>query len=185
MISFLFRILVIVTGVFITPVALLTAKDGKFRRCFYWFDNDEDGYNGDKHKFYSNHLGRKPNWLDCYVWTALRNPAYNLRYVNFFSRDVTDNKVKSFRGNTYAKGYFHSFDKLRKAVWFYFNYDGLRCFFYQRPVTKKRSFRLFVGWKLYPDLYLSNYWMNRIKEKGWPKHKERAVFVLEFKFTKS
>ena len=188
MLQLLARILVIVLGVFLVPIALITSKEGKFKKCFFWFDNEEDGYTGDKKGFYSAYLGRKVTSWDHYVWSAFRNPAYNLRYAKWFSVDVSKSSIPSFKGNTYHKSYDHSFDKVRKKIWFVFSLKTqdkeLTCRFIKIPIGKY-DLKLLVGWKLYPGYYLDSYWLNRIANSGWPSFKDRAVFVLEFNCRKS
>lgn len=182
MITLLPRILLMILGWFICPVAIATAKNGKFRQCFYWFDNEEDGYWGDKLGWYSNYLGRDLNVWDHYIWCAWRNPVFNLRYVPWFSCDTEQASQIRFEGNTYNKRYEWSLDKERKHIWFNFSCmaEGKRrkMKFHLIPITKKYSLKFIMGWKFYPRHYLEPVWIKRIAEEGFPQYKDRAIYTL-------
>lgn len=191
MITFLPRMLLIVMGWILTPFAILTAKKKyEFLPIFeYIWGNKEDGYNGDKLKWYSKYLGRSVTRWDAYVWSAWRNPAYNLRHVPWFSCDAQNITDIDFKGNTWHKGYQYSFDKKRKTVWYRFNCKSedkkRNGYFLLIPLPFfKISIYIVLGWKIYPHLHLDPYWIERVKKEGYPIHKKRAVFVINMRLKK-
>lgn len=181
-ISLLMRLILMLIGVLVIPVAILTAKDGKFRWLFFIWDNYEDGFDGDRLGWYSNHLGRKPTLWDAYWWSAFRNPVYNLKYVPFFYRIVNGANVTYFKGNSYHKQYAWSFNKHRKTIWYLVNCKtkegSAPSAFLKLPITKTKSFSFQVGWKVPVHLLLDSWHLDKIKKEGFPEHKDKCVFVL-------
>ena len=92
--GFLLRILYILWGkIIMLPVCyycICNSMD-KLPEFFYYFDNEEDGYNGDKRGWYSGYLDKdistlsniKRSWY-AYRWSAWRNPCWNLRYHPYY-----------------------------------------------------------------------------------------------------
>jgi hypothetical protein len=77
---FLFRLTFVITGLFIVPIAYVFKDGAQFRKLFWLWSNAEDGIFG-------------PVWFNkgvknlktCYLWSAIRNPANNMRYTRLFS----------------------------------------------------------------------------------------------------
>lgn len=178
-------------GLFIVPIAILTAKDGKFRKCFYWWDNEEDGYTGNKRNWL---MDNRPNlngkWWSSYNWSALRNMAWNARYhpkcsISALGEDVTEIR---FEGNTHNKDYRYSLASykagkvIRERIWFKFSaiVDGKRryCEYEMVPINDTESRETLTGWKFYPNFYLEHYWVEKIKREGWPDYKDRLIYTM-------
>jgi len=186
MLQFILRVVIIIMGLFVCPIAILSAKDGKFPKWAYVWDNDQDGYDGNKKGW----LARKrpdinARWWSAYYWCALRNPAFNLRYWDYTSIDVTTYDDFWFDGNTHAKNYANSFYKVRRKIWFDFSIlkgeTEYRCIYKMFPVRRDKSIEIFIGWKLYPYLYLRESDIKEIELNGFPKYKTRAVPVFSIK----
>lgn len=140
--------------------------------AFTW-DNEEDGYDGLKGRFWKWYLGTKgktPNLWTAYWWCAFRNPCWNLRYHKWASISVKIADVSiEHTGNTnhhdYVKGY----------QWYDTVINGkYKSHFRLIPVTSDKSLYLRWGWKIYPSYYVSG-----LKEV--PKYKDRSVWALSIR----
>ena len=95
--------------------------ESNFPKWAYYYDNEEDGFDGDKRGWYSGY--KKYNIREkskmyriwsAYGWSAWRNPAWNLRFHPFISVDVTKLQRYSFTGNTYHHNITYSFNPEKK-----------------------------------------------------------------------
>lgn len=187
-------------GLFICPVAILTAKNGRFRKCFFIWDNEEDGFDGNKTNWLKeNRPELNGKWWSSYNWCALRNPAFNTRYWKYTSLSALPEHVSDIRfdGNTYNKDYRYSFAgselnnkypgreidlPVRERIWFKFSavVDGKRryCEYEMKPISDTESRETLKGWKFYPNYYLDPWWVSQIKKDGWPAYKNRLVYTM-------
>lgn len=182
------KVLLSIVGIVAVPLGILTKKkDGSFRSCFFIWDNLEDGDGNKWLREHRPHLADK--WWTEFYWKALRNPAWNMRYVNSLSLSALPEDLSDirFEGNTHHKGFQWSFASgeqgkvVRERVWFKFSavVAGKRryCEFECVPINDTESRARFKGWKFYPHLYLDPYWTDRIKESGLPPYKDRVVYT--------
>ena len=184
--KFLLSLLYKLWGVVILfPVVLYSKYKGysNLPKLFYVYDNEEDGYDGNKRKqWYSKYgtQGAKLGWYDGYLgidsskmsttmrtwyayrWCALRNPAWNLRYHKYIS--INANKVKyDITGNT------KSHDWKRGYQWYDVLIDNkYESHFRLIPLTKYKSLYVRWGWKIYPEFY----------GKELPKYKRRSLQTI-------
>lgn len=188
------RLLVILLGMplLVVPTIYATIKD---LNELPWglnkvYGNAEDGWNGNgEQRRYWDGQGWWPSYLKVqwyqlslfkrwwlgYKWCAIRNPAWNLRLLPWFSISVEPYDVFSFRHigttNTQVKNgkTEHNYDVSFETT------EGKKCqahFRYKR-LTKSKFLYLRWGWKIYPDLMMS--------KKKMPIHKDRSVYIFQFK----
>lgn len=172
----IFRLFFIVTGWFIVPIGLIFERDDVSRsdgraiknlpKWLWIYGNDHDGTTGDKRGWWDENapfgLGEN-HWFSKWWWTALRNPANNLRHVPFFSAPVRDaDVVGGYYGNPdigrNGIGYCLTWAKREDGWYRWFGFIG------KLPYSKKSSkcFYLRFGFKFwYSDIldkdYESNY----------------------------
>ena len=186
MIKFLVRYIYIFFGYFILIPVVGYAEYHRMTELpkrFFVFDNEEDGYHGNKakkkyrnhkgfwehyHDFDYNELSFLKRWWYSYRWCALRNPAWNLRYHSWLSIDNTKGDLHHV-GNTV----YHDFrqNPTAKKVW----YDCVTTIDGKKYKSKFRLIRLWGakalylrwGWKIYPEY--------RKQNKAVPKYKKRSV----------
>ncbi|APC44377.1 hypothetical protein [Pseudoalteromonas phage PH357] len=127
----------------------------------YYFDNDEDGFDGGKGGFYSKYLGediRSMNWFKrgwtAYKWSALRNPCFNLRKHPYIGVDIRSPESVSFEGNTYHHEQVYSFEPdVKDKKWYkvktMFKGKSYTSRFFMIPMGSKYLYIRF-GLKLYP-----------------------------------
>lgn len=185
-----FRLICIVIWAFIALIALPVAcyqKRVKLWNWAYYFDNEEDGYDGSKGTFYSEYLGldiSKQHWLKkawiAYKWSVWRNPCFNLRYHPWVGVDITNPEIISFKGNTYHHEQKWSLEPNKRELKWYklkAKYDGKvrRSWFYLIPVFGDKYLYLRFGLKVYPANYLDKWWLEKIKKEGWPEYKDKGL----------
>jgi len=111
------------------------------------WSNDEDGVLGSVE--WEEKYKARPRW-GAFVWTALRNPSNNLRYVPKLNVKIDPTKI-TYVGN-------HD-DPPRKpdvkppvgdVKWAYTKHGYYSGFVYRRQLTKERHFQIRLGWKLIP-----------------------------------
>jgi len=172
--SFLYRVLYNMIGkLILLPIIYISIRKGadNLPSKFFYFDNDEDGYTGDKRGWYSKYLKVKvsslPLWkqtLHAYRWSAWRNPSWNLRFHPDASIDVGD-AVITHEGNTrvhdYQEGH-HGYNCVINGEY--------EAHFRLIPLTKTKSLYLRWGWKIYPHLYVNG--------RTVPKHKKRSIWAF-------
>ncbi|NQZ74613.1 MAG: hypothetical protein HRT61_00615 [Ekhidna sp.] len=151
------------------------------------WDNKEDGDGNVWLKEHRPNLADK--WWTEYYWKAIRNPAWNMRYVRWCSLSALPEHVTDirFEGNTFHKSFRYSHASMatktvvRERIWFKFSavVDGKRryCEFELVPISATESRAKYKGWKFYPHLYLDKYWLERIANEGWPRYKDRLVYT--------
>lgn len=194
MITLPFRLIVILLGIplLIIPTIYATIKD---LNELPWglnkiYGNAEDGWNGNgEQRRYWHGQGWWPMYLGVqwyqlslfkrwwlgYKWCALRNPAWNLRLLPFFSISVEPQHIMNFKisGNTNTQV---------KSGNIEYNYDvsfetntGKKCKSHFRYKRLKGAKFLYLrwGWKIYPDLML--------KGDKMPKNKDRSVYIVQVK----
>lgn len=173
MLRFTLRILYIITGKFILyPVIVYSIKKGltELPKAFFYFDNKEDGYTGNKRGWYDCHLNItasdlsvfKQAWY-AYRWSAWRNPAWNLRFHSYISIAINSDTHMEISGNT------TSHDWKAGKQWYDVVIDGkYKSHFRFIPLTKNKSLYLRWGWKCYPEYY----------GKKIPKYKQRSIQAI-------
>lgn len=188
------RIFYIIIWIIISPVMLSIAcykKRDKLWDWAYYFDNDEDGFDGDKLGWYSNYLKTdidKDRWVHrtwvAYKWSVWRNPCFNLRNHPSVSVDVTNPVNMKYRGNTYFHTRLWHYDKTYKGVLWYWikaKYEGKSrnslFFLIPIPFTNKDLYLRF-GLKIYPRHYYDKYWLDKISAEGWPESKEKGLTAV-------
>ena len=118
------------------------------RWAWVW-SNDEDGVTG--------HPGWQDLWaghdrLGAFVWSALRNPSNNLRFVPLLSLVIDPVRVH-FVGNhenppmRISPGNYPPVGHVRWSFTWQFPYAG---FVYRRQLTATHHFQIRLGWKLLP-----------------------------------
>lgn len=173
---------------FVLPVACYTGRS-KLWDWAYYFDNEEDGYDGSKGEFYSKYLGydiSEQHWLRrtwiAYKGSVWRNPCWNLRHHPKIGVDITNPTELTFEGNTYHHSPEWSFEPNKiETKWYKLtaNYKGEKYTsrFYLIPVGK---FSLYIrfGLKVYPANYLDPWWLSKIEKEGWPKNKDKGLLAF-------
>lgn len=182
-----------VLALLVLPIQCYRRKDTLPKWCYY-FDNAEDGFDGDKLGWYSNYLGKeisKERWLQrawiSYKWSVLRNPCFNLRYHPLLSVDVTQPKDIVYRGNTYFHTRKWHYDKNETGkLWYWISakYDGKErhSFFFLLPIPfTDKDLYLRFGLKIYPRHYFDKYWLDKISKEGWPHAKDKGVYAISIR----
>lgn len=192
----LIRLMYMLCWVVIGFPTLLVACYQKRERLWdwaYYFDNDEDGFDGSKLGWYDKYLKKdigSLHWFNralvSYKWSAWRNPCFNLRKHPKVSVDVQHPENIKLEGNTF----FHSLDwmedkETRNTRWYKLkaSYEGKvrTSWFFLIPIFKTKWLYIRFGLKVYPRHYFDDYWINRIKEEGFPKDKRRGISALSLR----
>lgn len=166
----LFRTALIILGLILIPLMAVfhkytTIKEISiinFREIINWkyklmyvFSNQEDGIlAGDELKEY-------PNWIRIIYWSAIRNPANNLRFIKAFSLLIDPAKVKylgsSFKTLSGIKltaypGTLNTlFDYDRDDVRFVtLTWQGIYANLRIQFKMFNKIWRFWIGWKIYP-----------------------------------
>lgn len=197
--SVLTRLFFIVVWWFIgLPTLMAACYKGKQKlwSWAYYFDNEEENFDGSKVEWYDNYKGvdidslpwYKRAWVS-YVWSAWRNMCYNLRYHPWCSVDVTEPVNMTHDGNTYFHNLEWMGDKEKRYTRHYrvvAEYEGkkLASRFWLFHLFSRYYLYVRVGLKIYPRHYFDEYWLGRINKEGWPKYKERGIFVFSIRFKK-
>jgi hypothetical protein len=183
--GFLIRLRYIVWGwIILYPVCYKTIGKELLPQKYFYYDNAEDGFTGNKRKtfgknrdtgWYDDYLGIKVEELSkfkqawyAYKWCAWRNPAWNLRFHKKVSVNISDHTEFIVEGNTrkhdWKEGYqwyntiFTSRDKKYKS------------YFRLIPITKNKSLYLRWGWKIYPEF-----------EGNMPINKRRSIQAISIR----
>ncbi|ANI22024.1 hypothetical protein PP586_gp07 [Pseudoalteromonas phage vB_PspS-H40/1] len=199
MLGFMLRLFFILLWIVISPIVLgysCAIGASKLPKWAYYFDNDEDGFDGSKLGWYDNYLGydiskqsKLKRWWISYKWCVWRNPCFNLRYHPKISFDVTNPQRIDFTGNTFHHTKLWSKTKDPKAKLYYkmtANYDGERCssWFYLIPLFKSYHLYLRFGLKVYPRHYFDEYWLDKISKEGFPESKKKGVYAITIRIRK-
>ena len=173
-------------------------------RFYKVWGNDEDGWNGNgtQRHFWnldgsvnkeSGVQGWWPNylrqqgiiwhelslfmeWLYSYQWCALRNPAWNARYLPYISTSVDVKDLLSFthEGNTEVVN-----GESKVELWYnlvFENKDGVfEAHYRHKHLFKNYFLHLRWGWKVYPRL---------LRAKQTPEFKKRSVYIFQVKLVK-
>jgi hypothetical protein len=153
--------------------AILAGEDN-FPIEYFYYDNAEDGFNGNKRGWYDGYLGLTVSELTlkeqikhAYTWCANRNPCWNMRYHPKASLDLTKLKTE-WKGSTYKHEYQKGYQ------WYRCTTGGkYKSTFLLIPVTSKKSIYFRFGWKVYPEFTMEN--------KKLPIYKERSVWTVSFR----
>lgn len=126
-------------------------------RLFWVFSNQEDGLDG------ASEFRDKPLWFRIIYWSAIRNPANNLRFVPFLSLKIDPTKIKyvayglkpydntSFPLGQIPELYYYDRDDYTfvTLIW-----QGLYSNFRIQFKMFGRNWRFWIGWKIYiHDIY--------------------------------
>ena len=126
-----YRAIFYILGLILQPVAIKCAKVDKtdtklfsqypqhgvwyLRTAPRWlfpFGNERDGFLGDKRGWWANERkGDEESFLSQYIWSALRNPCNNMRFMPFSSCDTSKSKIKLIAGQEYVR------DKVGSEGW--------------------------------------------------------------------
>jgi len=150
------------------PICYALARSGKYaerdslyygKRVLAWtprwawiWGNEEDGVGGTT--WWDARVKGAFSWREIFLWSALRNPANNLRFVPVL-HPVPEPKRVRYAGNSIdpwddLKALREEGDGLHRPYWCY-AWQGLFAGFYVIwPLTMTRHFRLRVGWKILP-----------------------------------
>ena len=112
----------------------------KYRLMYIW-SNDEDGiYAGDEFIGY-------PIWFRIIYWSAIRNPANNLRFIKGISCQIDSSKVNYTSPTDLDSIYDYNRDDVTftSLTWCGI-YSNLRIQF----TMFKKIWRFWIGWKIYP-----------------------------------
>lgn len=199
MLGFMLRALFILLWIVISPIVLgysCAIGASKLPKWAYYFDNDEDGFDGSKLGWYDNYLGidiskqsKLKRWWISYKWCVWRNPCFNLRYHHKISYDVTAPTNIEYEGNTYHHTKKWSYTKGPKAVLKYkltAEYEGRKATSRFLLIPLFKDYHLYLRWglKVYPRHYFDSYWLDRIAKEGFPKNKERGLYALSIRLRK-
>lgn len=163
--SFLLRILYILWGfIILFPVCFYSIGKNSLPKFFYYYDNEEDGFTGNKRVWNWGGVGEPRGWYDDYLgieiaklsrlkqawyaykWSAFRNPAWNLRFHPYISIPITDDTVMTIKGNTVKH------DWKAGKQWYDVVTDGkYNSHFRLIPIGTNKSLYLRWGWKIYPE----------------------------------
>lgn len=193
-IAILYKYWVILKGIFILyPIIRKAMKAGQetLPAKYSVYDNDEDGYWGDKNKhesnnylgWYSNYLGKdisklSLNWQVWYAyrWSAFRNGAFGLRKDKDYAADMNPTtgvvKILQIEGNTDTHEYRYSHEKKRQKIWYNVVWESnnkqyvskYRMFPVKIPFIGDRDIYVRWGWKFYPAHHIHEYWKCKISE---------------------
>lgn len=120
-----------ILGLFLQPIAILLAKESKvdsklfsqfpqhgvwyMRTAPKWlfpFGNERDGFLGDKRGWWANECdGEEETFLSQYLWSALRNPCNNMRFMPISSCNAKEAEITLLAGQEYVH------DKVEYAGW--------------------------------------------------------------------
>lgn len=197
MITLPFRMLIILIGIplLIIPTIYASLRD---LNELPWglnkvYGNAEDGWNGNGEQrrlwggqgWWPAYLGvnwyelsKLKRWWLSYKWCAIRNPAWNLRLIPWFSLSVEKENIVNFKysGNTRTQTksgnvetyYDISFETI----------SGRKCkshFRYKR-LSDGKFLYLRWGWKIYPEHMMARGKM--------PKNKDKSVYAIQIKLIK-
>lgn len=176
--------MILLGWVLIPPQALLYKWLAKERKSYefnktvlawriplmYPWGNEEDGIvNGEEFIDW-------PKWFRIIYWSAVRNPANNLRFIPILNVKIVPEKVK-------YKGAFKGLDPNHVVTLKDFDDDTKRFWYlcWQGPYSNIRFhfkmfgkiWRFWIGWKIYPED------QDGIPE--WSHRKNGAGFALQFK----
>lgn len=185
----LYKYWVILKGIFILyPVIRKALKQGakSLPPKYKDYQNDEDGYWGDKNKhkgnnymgWWSNYNGfdisklsfNKRVWY-AYKWSAFRNGAYGLRTKKGYAANMdptTGNVSVAHNGNTLIHSYksTRQHEKWRKKLWYdviwHSNGEFYKSSFRLYPIFNKNLYVRF-GWKFYPAHHLDDKYKKQIE----------------------
>lgn len=119
----LYRGIFYILGIILQPIAIKFAKEdrrdakpfGQYPEHGIWylrtapkwlfpFGNERDGFLGDKRGWWANERkGDEESFLSQYLWSAIRNPCNNMRFMPLSSCNVKKSKVKLIAGQEYVK----------------------------------------------------------------------------------
>lgn len=194
--AFIIRLGYILYWIVVSPFVLYKAcrdKRDTLPEKYYYFDNEEDGFDGNKRNWYNNYLGKnitkdmvRQRWLISCRWSAWRNPPFNLRYKDSTSYNIVSPENINFKGNTYHHEARYSLEPNKKEVKWYkltATYDGKKAtsWFYLIPLWKGKALYLRFGLKLYPANYFDKWWLAKIEKEGWPKYKDKGIIACTFR----
>lgn len=127
----IYRGIFYILGIFLQPIAIKFAKEDRrdakpfsqypehgiwyMRTAPKWlfpFGNERDGFLGDKRGWWANEReGEEDSFVSQYLWSAIRNPCNNMRFMPFSSCDTSKSKIKLIAGQEYVR------DKVGSEGW--------------------------------------------------------------------
>lgn len=161
--GFLLRALYILWGfIILFPVCFYSIGKKNLPKLFYYYDNEEDGFTGNKRVmfgpnhdkgWFDDYLGIESSKLSrfkqayyAYKWSAMRNPAWNLRFHPLICIIINNKTVFDIEGNTVKH------DWKPGKQWYNCVIDKkYKSYFRLIPLTKTKSLYLRWGWKVYPE----------------------------------
>lgn len=150
-----------------------TILNWKYKFMYPW-SNDEDGVVAGE-----EFLGY-PTWFRMIYWSAVRNPANNLRFIPLFNCKIDPSKVEFIKSDILnSEGYDVTFN----ASLYHYDYDDFRfttltwCGLYSNLRVQFKMFgkiwRFWIGWKIYPH--------DKDGIADWDYRKHGAGFATQFK----
>jgi hypothetical protein len=151
----LFLVLCLIGHIFIPMLLAFGAYEKKYSERFqkyyigfpslFWlWSNEEDGVLGS-----TEYKARYPKWsefLRGWVWSAIRNPVNNLRFVKYLSCKIDPNKI-NFQGDL---GQDPRLYENRQAAYSYFCWHGIYTSYRKQYVKAGKLNEFWIGWKLWP-----------------------------------
>jgi len=175
--SFALRVWYNLKGKFILkPIIKKSIEEGasELPSEYFYYDNAEDGFDGNKRGWYDNYLDIKAKELPleeqvkhAYTWCANRNPCWNMRYHPDASIDLTKLTTK-WKGSTWSHKWQKGFQWYRCTTG-----DKYKSTFMLIPIWKDKSIYCRVGWKIYPEFTMEG--------RKLPKYKERSVWTISLR----
>lgn len=148
-ILFILRLLAVLIGLAVIPLAYTMRKGQDFPKWAWIWDNEEDGIYGPKWFNKGIH-----NFKSCFLWSAIRNPANNMRFIDLFNVEHREG-IKNFKYGDYKTPDPSYSRSIKRAIWhltlvrqkgiWYFS------FWYLKAFKGDRHFRIRLGWKCTPE----------------------------------
>jgi hypothetical protein len=159
LILFIFRAAAVLLGFFVVPIAYLFRDGDHFPKWAWIWDNREDGIFGAD--WFERYTGLKKGFRRCYWWSAIRNPANNMRFIDLFNVEHRDGLTYKIYGNRETPdprtarqmgGKVWHLTLVRQSGIWYFSFWLIKAF------KNNRHFRIRLGWKCTPE------WIERPRE---------------------
>ena len=167
---FLIRLPLIIAGFILFPIMYYTRdkKTDKLAKFFWLWDNEEDGIYGAD--FWIKKYNGVRDFKTAYMWSAVRNPVNNMRFIFGINRDTWKKNYKYYgdkeiphpriareKGGTV---WHLSYVKVNKFLW-------LPSFWYIKATGPDTHFRIRLGWKCTLDWIENNNLSNTGKYSGF------------------
>lgn len=145
---FFIRFVLVLLGLVMVPLAYPFRTNTSFPKWAWVWDNREDGIFGPTWFNSGQH-----NFKTCFLWSAIRNPANNMRFVDVFNVEHEPEIEHLVFGDELVPDPSLS-RKEKRAIWHFtlVRQKGLWYFsFWYLKAFSKTHFRIRLGWKCTPE----------------------------------